>query len=101
MPGVWSRHIVGTHASWASSGAPGMVASTIDEQLGPPRLAHMLVGRNAECARIDELLTEARRGRSGALVLAGEPGIGKSALCDYSRRCAKGEVLYTRSVESE
>src|SRR5438477_11535075 len=44
----------------------------------------MLFGREVECERIDHLLGRAREGISGALVLRGEPGIGKSALCAYA-----------------
>ena len=40
----------------------------------------MLHGRTAECAHIDGLLADARDGRSGALVIRGDAGIGKSAL---------------------
>jgi DNA-binding CsgD family transcriptional regulator len=61
-----------------------------------------LVGRDAECARVGELLEGARRGRSGALVLAGEPGIGKSALCRWAvARAADMRVLSVHGVESE
>jgi DNA-binding CsgD family transcriptional regulator len=61
-----------------------------------------LVGREAECARIAELLEEARAERSGALVLAGEPGIGKSALCAWAIARADGmRVLTVLGVESE
>ncbi|KJK57447.1 AAA family ATPase [Saccharothrix sp. ST-888] len=48
----------------------------------------MLYGRAEEQAAIDRLLDEARVGRSGVLVLRGEPGIGKSALLDYAERAA-------------
>ena len=62
----------------------------------------MLVGRKSERARIDRLLSGARDGESGVLVLAGEPGIGKSVLCEYARsQAADMRVLRTRSVESE
>ena len=44
----------------------------------------MLVGRDRERAALDHLLDEARASRSGALVLRGEPGIGKSALVAYA-----------------
>ena len=62
----------------------------------------MLVGRAAECARIDLLLAEARAGRGGALVVHGEPGIGKTALLLH----AAGEVgdmrvVRVRGVETE
>src|SRR5215471_9890385 len=62
----------------------------------------MLLGRELEIAHIDRLLAEAREGRSGALVLSGEPGIGKTALLDYAADRAKGmTVLAARGIESE
>ena len=74
----------------------------IEGQSDASRPADVLVGREAECARIDGLLTEARRGQSGGLVLVGEPGIGKSSLCDYARRRATGATLLSaRGIESE
>ncbi|GIJ50301.1 LuxR family transcriptional regulator [Virgisporangium aliadipatigenens] len=44
----------------------------------------MLYGRTDECAAVDALLAGAVEGRSGALVLRGEAGIGKSALLAYA-----------------
>src|ERR671938_623417 len=62
----------------------------------------LLVGRERERARIDGLLQAGRSGRSAALLIRGEPGIGKSALVDYARRSAAGMVLLeARGVESE
>ncbi|MFL5928415.1 MAG: AAA family ATPase, partial [Gaiellaceae bacterium] len=62
----------------------------------------MLVGRSAERARIDVVLAEADAGRGGALVLRGEPGIGKSALLDYAAEQAPGmRVLRARGIEAE
>jgi DNA-binding CsgD family transcriptional regulator len=47
-------------------------------------------------------LERARAGRSGALVVLGEPGIGKSALLDYAARRAAGTtVVRALGVESE
>ena len=40
----------------------------------------VLIGRGNEQRRIDVLLDAAREGMSAALVLVGEPGIGKTAL---------------------
>src|SRR3954465_4999270 len=61
-----------------------------------------LLGRQSERAALDELLASVRAGGSRALVLRGEPGIGKSALLDYlveqSSRC---RVVRTAGVESE
>jgi DNA-binding CsgD family transcriptional regulator len=42
-----------------------------------------LLGRTVECEKLDELLSAVRSGRSGALVVRGEAGCGKSALLDY------------------
>ncbi len=62
----------------------------------------MLIGRESECERLDELLDRARMGRSGALVLRGEPGIGKTVLLDYAaERAADMTVVRTLGVESE
>ena len=62
----------------------------------------MLHGRSAETARIDELLAAAREGRSGALVVRGEAGVGKTALLDYAAEAAAGiRVLRGTGIESE
>jgi DNA-binding CsgD family transcriptional regulator len=62
----------------------------------------VLVGRQVERARIDELLERVRRGRSGTLVVRGEPGIGKTALLEDAERSARGmRILRTRGIESE
>ncbi|WP_232839693.1 helix-turn-helix transcriptional regulator [Nocardia aurea] len=56
----------------------------------------------SECARIDHLLAENRSGSSGALVLTGEPGIGKTALLCYAReRVRDVRVLSVTGVEAE
>src|SRR6266545_3250356 len=48
----------------------------------------MLHGRATERSIIDRLLARARAGHSGALVIRGEPGIGKTALLDYAAAAA-------------
>jgi DNA-binding CsgD family transcriptional regulator len=53
----------------------------------------VLIGRESECARLDELLERARLGRSGALTIRGEAGIGKTALLEYAVRRADGIVV--------
>ncbi|MFE2348262.1 AAA family ATPase [Kitasatospora cineracea] len=62
----------------------------------------MLYGRGTERAAVDRLLAAAGGGRAGALVLRGEPGIGKSALLDAAAEAAAGwRVLRAAGVESE
>jgi DNA-binding CsgD family transcriptional regulator len=64
----------------------------------------VLHGRDRECALLDDLLTAARAGRSGALVLRGEAGIGKSALLDHAARAARTaemQVLSCTGIETE
>jgi len=62
----------------------------------------MLFGRLNECERVDQLLRQARAGRSGALVLRGEAGIGKSALCGYAADQANDmTVLRARGAPTE
>ena len=62
----------------------------------------MLVGRRNECDVLDGLLVAARGGRSGVLVLRGEPGVGKTALVDYTVGSASGfRVARAVGVESE
>ncbi len=62
----------------------------------------LLVGREPDCARIEELLGRARRGRSGTLVIRGEAGLGKTALLDYAAEHAEGmTVVRAIGVEYE
>jgi DNA-binding CsgD family transcriptional regulator len=62
----------------------------------------VLAGRIAERARLDRLLAAAQTGRSAALVVRGEPGIGKTALLAYTAERARGcRVLRAAGVESE
>jgi len=64
----------------------------------------LLLGRQREVAHIEELLTRAQDGTSAALLLHGEPGIGKSALLRATWDRAKElgfVVLRTRGFESE
>ena len=62
----------------------------------------VLVGRDRERARIDELLAGALAGESGSLVVRGEPGIGKTALLEYAAARADGmQLLTTAGLEAE
>ena len=61
-----------------------------------------LLGRRSECAALDQLVAGVREGLSRALVLRGEPGVGKSALLEYLVRRASGSVIARAAgVESE
>ena len=61
-----------------------------------------LVGRNEECRAVEQVLDDARTGRSAVLVIRGEPGIGKSALLDHaSGRASDFRVCHAAGVESE
>jgi len=48
-----------------------------------PRQWHELVGRRRECAALDGLLRTVLARGSQALVVHGEPGVGKTVLLDY------------------
>jgi len=62
----------------------------------------VLHGRRRECAHLDDLLDGARAARSQALVIRGEPGIGKSALLRWTlERAAPAHRLQACGVESE
>ena len=61
-----------------------------------------LFGREPERHRISELLEDARRQVSGALVLSGDAGMGKSALCAWALAHADSmRQLTVHGVESE
>ncbi|MFD9942184.1 AAA family ATPase [Nonomuraea sp. NPDC059023] len=62
----------------------------------------MLYGRTTEQAGLADLIARARDGRSGALVIRGEPGIGKTALLAWAERQAAGvRVLRVTGIEQE
>ena len=62
----------------------------------------MLLDRLPERAALSQLLDAARAGRSGVLVVRGEPGIGKTALLEYVVKSASGlRVARVAGVESE
>lgn len=62
----------------------------------------VLVGRSNEQRRIDVLLDSALAGSSAALVLVGEPGLGKTALLEHAAASAAGfRILRARGVQSE
>jgi DNA-binding CsgD family transcriptional regulator len=62
----------------------------------------MLLGRHRECRVLDGLLEDVRAGRSGALVVRGEAGIGKTTLLEYAIGSASDlRVARAVGVESE
>ena len=83
---------------------PAELGGGVTNSVGRPQQGQgcVLVGRAQECAVLDALLRDARGGRSGALVLSGPVGVGKSALLT---RAADGaadlRTLRVSGVESE
>lgn len=66
------------------------------------RRAAELVGRRAQCAALDQLIGAVQAGESRALVVHGEPGVGKTALVDYVAVRSLGfRVLRANGVQSE
>jgi hypothetical protein len=60
----------------------------------------VLQDRRSEGGTLDRLLGGLRVGRGGALVVRGEPGVGKSALVEYLTEQASGcQVARAASVE--
>jgi hypothetical protein len=62
----------------------------------------MLFGRRSEREVVDRLIDGARSGRSGVVVVRGEPGIGKTALLEHAVESASDLVVVRAvGVESE
>lgn len=59
-----------------------------------------LIGREGECAQLEQLLGRVRSSEGRALLLRGEPGIGKSALLDFVAGRA-GSMLVLRATGNE
>src|SRR4051794_17846762 len=63
---------------------------------------HRLLGREVERAALERLLEEVRSGHSAALVVHGEPGVGKSALLECAVEAAPDfRVARTVGVDGE
>jgi DNA-binding NarL/FixJ family response regulator len=61
-----------------------------------------LLGRGRECQVLDRLLIDALAGESGAVILRGEAGVGKTALLTYVTERAQGwRVVRAVGVEPE
>ncbi|WP_194909322.1 helix-turn-helix transcriptional regulator [Catenulispora rubra] len=66
------------------------------------RAPELLIGRRTECEALNDLLAGVRGGRSAALLVHGEAGIGKTALLEYVLRNADDcQVRRVTGVESE
>ncbi|MDX6492057.1 MAG: hypothetical protein QOD43_2302, partial [Gaiellaceae bacterium] len=64
--------------------------------------ARGLTGRRSESEALDELVDAVRAGESSALVVRGEPGVGKTALLEYVAEQASGfRVVRAAGVQSE
>ncbi|MER6989668.1 helix-turn-helix transcriptional regulator [Saccharopolyspora hirsuta] len=61
----------------------------------------MLHGRGAEISVIDRLLADCRTGRSGSLLITGEPGIGKTALLEHAATAEGLRIVRSTGIESE
>src|ERR1700722_19465316 len=88
---------------------PARVPETRD--MGPLSVAAMpsseedstaLLGRRSECQILDRVLLAAQAGHGGAMVICGEPGIGKSTLLDHAMKSAAAfKVLRAVGNEAE
>src|SRR5256885_9442072 len=66
------------------------------------RRATALTGRRSECDALDRLIDAVGAGESTALVLHGEPGVGKTALLDYAvEQASEFRVVRAAGVQSE
>jgi DNA-binding CsgD family transcriptional regulator len=61
----------------------GPVAAGVLAQPPETQRAAGLIGRGAACRELDQLIGAVRAGQSRALVIRGEPGVGKTALLEY------------------
>src|SRR6266576_4228049 len=61
-----------------------------------------LTGRRSECGVLDRLIEAVGAGESSALVVRGEPGVGKTALLEYLVEQTPGfRVVRAAGVQSE
>lgn len=70
--------------------------------LNTERRGSGLRGRRSECRALDRLLEDARKDRSGVVIVRGEAGVGKTALLDYLAERADGfRIVRAVGIESE
>src|SRR5580704_9972648 len=106
VPGLWARHHGLTQEADSFLGARGAHSSSFGRMDGasPPVLGsgRALLGREREREALDRLMDGGRAGRGGALVVHGEPGIGKTALLNCAVETAREfRVASICGVESE
>jgi DNA-binding CsgD family transcriptional regulator len=81
---------------------PISTAAAAPTGAGSDRRSTILRGRRSECAVLGALLHGVRAGRSAALVLRGEAGVGKTALLDHAVASAANlRVVRAAGVEPE
>jgi DNA-binding CsgD family transcriptional regulator len=74
----------------------------MDNRVARPGQRTDLLGRASECALLEGLMRDVRRGEGRSLVLTGEAGIGKTALLEYLVAAASDvTVVRAAGVESE
>jgi DNA-binding CsgD family transcriptional regulator len=77
-------------------------AGCADRRFDPTYAARVLVGRNLEVEQLRAVIDDVRTGRSRSLLIAGEAGIGKTALVAAAvERAADFTVLSARGIETE
>jgi len=101
--GGWIAHGDATAGGWRHQRGVGSVE--VRGMAAAPRLHAgpvMLLGRFTERAALGQLVEAARGGRSGALVVHGEAGVGKTALLvDVIASAAGMRVARVAGIESE
>src|SRR5277367_3216999 len=106
-PGIIETDTDRSPVTWADAAQP---TSPCGRQREQTALNHVmtsvtgtvLVGRDREQSVIDQLLLDVRSGHSRALVLRGDPGIGKTTLLDEIVARAEGmAVVRLSGVQSE
>src|SRR3984885_2477908 len=96
---------LGQQVQRGSSEASEDALTGIYADIGRPNIADPgpgLRGRGGECRTLDQLVADARAGRSAVVVLRGEAGAGKSALLEFVvRRAPDCRIARAAGVESE
>jgi DNA-binding CsgD family transcriptional regulator len=88
--------------AWPDGGIPARPFASGESPKDPSRRAVGVVGRAEELNRIRALVDAARDGVTGALVVEGEAGVGKTTLLGAAAQLADGfTCLWARGVESE